>query len=96
MKMYVLKYSSKTIFQYALTEAYGITFSQPFQSTTYKKAVVYLNTWSGAATYTFPMAFSHTPQILSQSLTDKVTAVSTTAITITGASDTGFIELSGF
>jgi hypothetical protein len=74
----------------------SVVFSEPEQGSSYKKVVVYENACVGTASYTFPAAFSHTPEVLSQSLASTATTVSATAVTITGATSTGFLGLDGY
>jgi hypothetical protein len=73
-----------------------VVFSQPMQGTSYKKVMVYASACNGTASYTYPTAFAHTPQVLSQSLAAIATSLSTSAVTITGLPSTGFLELDGF
>jgi hypothetical protein len=74
----------------------SVVFSEPEQGASYKKVVVYENACVGTASYTYPTAFAHTPQVLSQSLASTATTVSATAVTITGATSTGFLDLDGY
>jgi len=73
-------------------------FSQPFEGAFYKKVIVLLETLSGTASYTFPVAFTETPDyfIGASASGATLTALSTTAVTISGAPSSGVIVLEGY
>lgn len=73
-------------------------FSQPFAGSHYKKVVILLKSLDGTANYTFPTAFTETPDyfIGASSGPATVISISTKAVTISGAPSSGVIVLEGY
>jgi hypothetical protein len=73
-------------------------FSQPVRSASYKKIVIYCSSLLGTASYTFPTPFVNTPVIVATNgpASSVVTSLSTTAITVTGVTTSGFVILEGY
>lgn len=75
----------------------GSAFFQQPLSGTFKEVDIQLNALLGTATYTFPVPFVNTPSIIASNnvAVGIITSISTTAVTVTGTSTSGFIELKG-
>lgn len=74
------------------------TFSQICTGLSFKKVTIHLNALNGTASYTFPTAFVNTPAIITTSGTAGlagtiITSLSTTAITVTGSTTTGYLTI---
>ena len=73
-------------------------FSQPVGNPFWKKVLVFLDALVGTASYTFPTEFTNPPDFFigANAGGATVTAISTTAVTVSGIGSTGFITLEGF
>ena len=85
--------------QTTLTGTVGTAIcSQPFQGSSYKKAIIYLSgyTDTGTQIYTFPTAFTNTPYVYGLSAGVSGATVSTTQITFATTTVSGFVFVEGY
>ncbi len=90
---------NSTATQTTLTGSAGTAVcSQPFQGTSYKKVVIYLNGYSdvGSQIYTFPTPFSKTPYVYGLAAGVSGATASTTSVTFTVTTQTGFVFIEGY
>ena len=85
------------------TTAGSATCSMPEQGSSYKKVIVYLDGYENdsttAQTYTFPVAFSNTPAVSTNSASVPGVTVSTTKLSLapdTTTAYTGWIIIEGY
>jgi len=73
-------------------------FSQPDQGSSDKKVLIHMAACLGTASYTFPTAFTNTPSVYASNnvAASIATSVSTTAVTVTGATTTGSLLLEDY
>lgn len=75
-----------------------VKFAEPYSGTTDKRVKAYAAACIGTASFTFPTAFTNTPAIVTTNgpAGSLITSLSTTAMTITGTTTTGFFVLEGW
>ena len=73
----------------------NISWNQPFQGSTYKKVLIYVNNAVGTATLAYTIAFVNTPFVYGYDST-RVTSVSTTGCTVTGNGTSGYLFIEGY
>lgn len=73
-------------------------FSQPESGSTYKVVMISCASALGTASYTYPVAFTTTPSVVAtnDAAAGVITSLSTTAVTLTGATTTGNLMLIGY
>ena len=73
-------------------------FSQPEQGASNKKVLIHLAACLGTASYTYPTAFTNSPSCYASSLIACTVAgtISSTAVTVTGATSTGSLVLEDY
>jgi hypothetical protein len=94
---YIASSAAKTVV--AGSTSGSVTFTEPYQGSSHKKVMMYVNNVSGTASYTFPTAFTNTPAILTTNglASSLVTSLTTTACTVTGTGfNIGWLFLEGF
>jgi hypothetical protein len=76
----------------------SIICSQPLQGSSYKKVVIYFNNLSSTGiTYTFPTAFTNTPNSnFSTTGASSIVSLTSSSITVTGTAAVGWITLEGY
>jgi len=73
-------------------------FSEPLAGATNKKVLIHLSACVGTASYTYPVSFTNAPSVFASNnvAASIATSVSTTAVTVTGATSTGALMLEDY
>jgi hypothetical protein len=88
-----------TAAQTTLTGSAGTAVcSQPLQGSSYKKVVIYLSgyTDTGTQTYTYPTAFTNTPYVYGLAAGVSGATASSTTVTFSVTTQTGFVFIEGY